>query len=283
MKWREPCRRLVTMVMVTLIMVVAVGGCQTVETGSTPVLPQQPESLLILGDSIAEGYMDKADGKTGVDKNACFGALLKTAWKLDETSYYNNAVSGWTTEDLLDNLEDVTHGVKSPQVVALSVGGNDVLRPLMHDTDLVLALAGLFTETDGQEIAGIWDAVAIKAAELSAKATYVAAVDQMKQNLISILDTLTRKYPDAFIVIQTLYNPLDRGASVSVAIPLIDTLNQAVREAAGQYKQARVLDVAAAYAGQGGVYLSSDFIHPNRIGHERLAGLYEEWWQTERK
>lgn len=281
MKLRAQCLRGIAIVMTALLAVSAIGGCRAVETGGAPALPEQPESLLILGDSIAEGYMDKTDGQTGVDPEACFGALLKTSWRLTADAYHNGAVSGWTTEDLLENLEDVTAGVKTPRVVALSVGGNDVLRPLMQDTDLVLALAGLFTGTTGRGAVSIWDAAAAKVKELSGKAAYTAAVENMKQNLDSILSALTKKYPDAFIVIQTLYNPLDRSEAVSVAIPLIDTINQAVREVAGRYGQARVLDVASAYAGHGAVYLSSDFIHPNRTGHERLAGLYEEWWETE--
>lgn len=281
MMLRQKGRRLAAVILTAATAVTAMGGCRSVKTGGAPSLPVQPESLLIVGDSIAEGYMDKTNGETGVDSEACFGALLKKAWNLPDDGYHNNAVSGWTTEDLVNRLDDVTKGVGEPQVIAVSAGGNDVLRPLLRDAELMVTLAGLITGTDGQGPHSVWDSVAEKAKELSGKAAYTAAVDGMKQNLDAVLQSLTRLFPDSFIVVQTLYNPLDRSESLSVAIPLIDKVNAALRETAAKYDRVRILDVAAAFAGHGAVYLSSDFIHPNRTGHERLAGLYEEWWHSE--
>lgn len=84
------------------------------DTPKAVALPKGSK-VVALGDSLTFGY--------GADKGQDYPSVLAklTGWQID-----NMGVSGDTTANVLDRLDAVV--AKSPQLVLLSIGGNDVLR-----------------------------------------------------------------------------------------------------------------------------------------------------------
>lgn len=71
--------------------------------------------VVALGDSLTFGY--------GADKGRAYPDILaqKTGWRID-----NMGVNGDTSQNVLDRLDSVI--AKSPKLVLLGIGGNDILR-----------------------------------------------------------------------------------------------------------------------------------------------------------
>lgn len=121
-------------IILALMMVLSISGMAFAQTAENPPgrslhLQNAKPSLVALGDSITSGY--------GLERN-----LLRVSKKAypqllgDELGYRVNnlAVSGWTSQDLLDALENnnryrtaITHA----DLITLNIGGNDVLGYLM--------------------------------------------------------------------------------------------------------------------------------------------------------
>lgn len=253
-----------------------------VETiGTTAVMPK-PQSLLILGDSIADGYMDAASGRLETVRELCFGTNLQQALSLDGEHYANRAVSGWTTGNLLQNMQEVTADIQAPDMIAVSIGGNDLLGPLLRDPAVIYDILSLAAESAKGNAENIRAALAQKIEEISERETYRQAVSAARQNLTEILQQLHQRFPQAVVVVQTVYNPLDRSDSLCIPIPALDELNAAIRDVVEGCEWACVLDVAAAFSQRGEELLSSDWIHPNPEGHKQIASLYRELWETPR-
>ncbi|NLK24198.1 MAG: hypothetical protein GX309_09555, partial [Clostridiales bacterium] len=81
------------------------------------------KNFLVLGDSIGTGY-----GLSSEDFS--YGKKLSTKLNMN---YTNLAVDGSTSKSLLDELnnEDYINKVKEAEIINISIGGNDVMLPLL--------------------------------------------------------------------------------------------------------------------------------------------------------
>lgn len=274
---------LLTGVVVLTAQLLTMSGCVSQRADEAAVQPRRPRSLLVLGDSIADGYMDVDTGGQAVARECCYGTRLQQALGLDEAHYDNQAVSGWTTGDLLAHIDDVTASLPDPDMVAISIGGNDILHPLTHNPELLADLYGVIQSMGGNTGASLEDrlrtALANQLAEIADRPVYTQALQTAQENLGAILDELSRRFPDAVLVVQTLYNPLDKGGEDSLSLPGVDRLNDIIRQTAAGRERVQVLEVGEAFAGQAGRYISADYIHPNREGHAAIAALYQALWE----
>lgn len=278
----------VTILMVGVLAFAALWqGSDPAGTTETQDSVLKPRSLLILGDSIADGYMDVEAGGQAVAREYCYGTLLQQALELDADRYDNQAVSGWTTTDLLTHLDEVTKHPDRPDMIALSIGGNDILQPLNGDPALLADLYAVARQMVGdteeepsrsleERLRGV---LTDKLAEISSRETYKQALQTACENLTAILNILLDRFPETTVVIQTLYNPLDKGEDDVIPLPALERLNEIICQTAAGYDRVEVLDVAACFAGKAKQYLSSDWIHPNREGHVQIAALYQQLWE----
>lgn len=84
----------------------------------------RPESILILGDSIAAGYLDENPGQYGDNATYRYSTLIQNDTGIP---VINRAVSGWTTGTLLSGLDEKTADVADVDMVGISIGGNDIM------------------------------------------------------------------------------------------------------------------------------------------------------------
>ena len=242
-----------------------------------------PASLLVLGDSIAAGYM-YLDGQNGGEaRDHCYGYLLARSLGLTENvSYFNQAVSGHTTAKCLEVVQGLPTDMGAPDLIALSIGGNDVQSDLRADASANLVnskpeLEAFLANPDQARI----DAVQARQNELGSDAGYLAKIDAAGNNVSDIFTALSQKFPTSRIVIQTVYDPVDWSDDFCIELPVIDKLNAKIREVAASFSQVTVLDVAAGFAGKGSQYIDLDLIHPNAAGHGAIADMYRALWTDE--
>lgn len=126
-------------------------------------------TLLLLGDSVADGYLALADKY--------------------EADCYNLSMDGMLTSDLLRAItkhanEEV---MTSAEVVAISIGGSDLLELISKHVDAVEDIDTLdFNRVDTD---------------------FIALLDDMEYELSESFAALREKNPDALVMVQTLYNP----------------------------------------------------------------------------
>jgi len=116
---------------------------------------------IALGDSVSSGY-----GLTGYPEApqgghaSLFFEKLEQAGYVDE--YHNFATSGFTTTDLLEQLNNMSseeiHLFRNARIVTINIGGNNVLTPfLAYLSDLQIVSGAGTVETEaGRILSGAW-------------------------------------------------------------------------------------------------------------------------------
>ena len=146
----------------------------------------------------------------------------------------------------LNRDSNVINAVKAADIISISIGGNDFLRDNMP----AMIAKGL-VENYGQ--------IDRIVAEFSA-------------NFDEIIAKIKAYNPDALILVQTLYNPMEGTALINkVYAQALSQLNAAYTGyAAAHPGEIEIVDVAAAFAGKSGL-IAIDTIHPNAEGNYLIA------------
>lgn len=268
---------------------------------------ETPVKLVVLGDSIATGY-----GLEGYAAENSYGAAGSwaciTAAQLGaeaKKDFYNFAVDGATSSDLIDRLDDKTVAgkVKKAEKIAVSIGGNDVLLPMINimieglasQTDYIENTLGVKTDfsstgkafetlsaalaadTDGVVMNGIFSYVA---SEESA-AVLKKAAEPYAEKLVKAMDKIHKLNPKAEIYIFTLYNPFNGVPGLEAVAELGTQITGIINEgiyAAAEAAQAKdyainTVDTATTINVSPLLMtnISSLDIHPNAAGHKYMA------------
>ena len=236
-----------------------------------------PHIYIALGDSISSGYglPGYSDKPEGIHTTIFFEKLKQNGYVTD---YHNFATSGFTTADLLNQLNSKTdeekHLFRNAQVITINIGGNNILTPF---------LAYL---ADLQVVSAINTWRGILSPEL--KAMFDEGVQTFNNDLKEIVTWLQSNAPHATIIINTIHNPIPQEIMmISVPISnwsytLTTYMNQSAFEKSEQYGFL-VADINALlsqrvyltnfninpFAGE----LSLDLVHPNEEGHQLIAEL----------
>ena len=219
-----------------------------------------PDRMVVLGDSIVDCY-----GVGGGNDPRCSPYQLH-GW-LDETwapgvTYENLSVSGATTGDVVTRqLRTVPTG-EGHVVVVIFVGGNDLYPYLYLPEDVaVAAWPGL-----EEELTADW------------------------QEIFAFFKD-TRNFPDgATIIINQQYNPFDDCYGTSQGkIDVLHAYNTMLQDLAASH-DSWAADPYTPFLGHGhnykrrncpyyepgADYWMGDIIHPNELGHEQLAFVWED-------
>ncbi len=213
--------------------------------------------ITILGDSISSGFaLDEKDKNYGNWLGEFYGAEVE-----------NFAVMGYTTQDVLENLEEdeVVRSVEKSELVCVSVGANDVMHAVFND------LKNISPDTDSQT-------EEMRAAIEAAAEKMEKAADTASGNISVISQKLCEINPDARLVFQTVYIPFETDdpeyqglismLSVFSGIYLAP-INAAVRAD----EKIMYADIQKKFKGMCPEFtnISRFDIHPNRLGHLVIA------------
>lgn len=194
--------------------------CSTAESSAAD------ETLVILGDSIASGY-----GLTDGEYN--YGEICGDYLGWDVENY---AVSGYTTDDLYAQLTGTAGIVDDAEVVVVSIGGNDIIfETLKYSLDFAASndiLADGKTADDIPENPTIADAEELFdqdilmdyfSSNLLQASAFISGLkqdlagksggtgyvqDEVIPNIAEIIALIDEYNPDAEIIVQTVYQPL---------------------------------------------------------------------------
>lgn len=246
-----------------------------------------PPKMLFLGDSIAAGY--GLDGYSAGDLYSCdsYANILDERYSSElapeaEQSMVNRAISGYTSQELIDLLKsgDLDSDLSDSDAVVISIGGNDMLGIFL---DAVSKL-GLTINEDGSVDTSSVDILSAGAMLMGIDSELTAALDQFELNIVEISDIIHEK-TGAKLFIQNLYDPLeyfsDFKSVTTYSDKKMNRFNSIVSEKAeGRYT---VVDISTAFEGKNGelTNIASFDIHPNAEGHKVIADTVDEAFRAE--
>ena len=206
---------------------------------SVSALAAENTTYLVLGDSIGVGL-----GIANPDE-ACYGRIIANT---NGYNYYNDAVSGYRSDDLLSHLykSGVASHVRSADIISISIGGNDFLRNNYVGL-IAQASVGDFREVD-------------------------EAVSGVRTNFDAIMARIRELNPNALILMQTLYNPQDTNPALKETYAkTVARLNAVFTDYAANHPgEIEIVDVAKAFEGKVGL-IAVDTIHPSAEGNLVIA------------
>lgn len=267
--------------------------------GALPVFADSAEEgrvkkMVVLGDSISTGY--GLEGYSATEQNPDIPSYANLAAKeLGLTlgkDYFNLAVDGETSAELLAGLEgayseEKLESIKDADVIAVSIGGNDVIEMLFPKIAKLLGL-----EEDASPLAVVLALASIKQSDLEdtlknskniydeSKDDFEAQYEIYAENIGKIIEKLKELSPDANIFFQTVYNPmidasrytlvetLDVNLVSKVITRMNDSLSDAVKE-----NKCHIVDIAAEFEGRREPCTRADDfdVHPTELGHSIIA------------
>lgn len=241
-----------------------------------------PQCMLVLGDSISTGC-GLANYKKGNNYNTqSYANLLAKKYKLSQDNdYYNYAIDGQTSLELYSRVKSGNYDkyIKKSDLILISIGGNDLLSALL--TFVKDTMGESFT---GQETEVNFDFTEPDILNDLNKMVQTISnnITKLKGNLIGITDEIYEINPNAEIVFQTVYNPLDGLALkipsllTDVFISRIDEVNRIIKmnSTTNDNKQRyNVADVYTSFTGKSAelTNISETDVHPNSKGHEKIS------------
>ncbi len=163
-------------------------GCNKKPVRKEHVITSGQKTVLFLGDSIAEA-MAGPSPLTERERYGYYGIL----GNINEYKFYNRAISGDQTSDLLDFIQREDDGINmvkslisDSDIIHISIGGNDLLG---HSVDDMIIHAG---ENDYSDVDRY--------------------IETAYDNLDKIITKLREMNPDAIIILQTQYNPVGKDS-----------------------------------------------------------------------
>lgn len=247
---------------------------------------QDPKYILMLGDSIASGYgLDVADYN--------YGDYLGDYLGMTPISY---AKPGQTTGELLElvNNEEVQIDIPLASVICVSIGGNDLIDTVEGYLNTLLET---YNTTNGTSLTLKEYVKTVVAVDDDLQTTMIIkltsllnkAANTYKTNIQQIEASLLEQNPDAKIVVQTVYNPINMENPVVNGVDYSSKLKQirkfaseqllTLNDALQQTEGLTYVDVNAAFKDTEWVYTNMDpsngfwqmDVHPNALGHAVIA------------
>ena len=201
--------------------------------------------FVVLGDSIAAG--------TNLpDKKRAYAWIVAGEKGYSLTNFARSGAESGQLLQRLEEEEEIRQGVREADIIALSIGGNDMLHADKPLPLLINVLKGNYTWAQ-------------------------PALDAYRSNFDRIVGELRALNPDALLIVQTLYNPACAGSPLTGLEETYDALllgvNDAIRANLSEQPGAFVIaDVAAAFRGQTGLIFIDTF-HPSAAGHAVIAAV----------
>lgn len=263
----------VTAFVSAVLMTLCLSSCSMTEKSEKQVkhCTDVPPKMVFLGDSIAAGY--GLEGYTDTDNYNCrsYSNILKEKYEAELDGkcghvMVNKAVSGYTSDELIDQLKsgELDDALKDSDAVVVSIGGNDLLGIMLN----VMAKMGIKDATSFDS--GDFDFIGAASSLLSLGGDIDKALAKFDENIKVITQELGKR-TNGKIYIQTLYDPLEYFSNYKIVTDFsnekIGRLNSIISDNSSEGYT--VINVAGAFKGKAGELTNiSDWdIHPNAAGH----------------
>ena len=250
------------------------------------------KKIVVFGDSISTGYGLTNYVAGGSNKNVSnfANAVANKYARVYGKTFYNFAVDGDQSADLLAVIKRKAEIIEDADLILISIGGNDIMIPMF------LQLAGVMGigVTSYKDVPAVFDKI------LKADTAYTeefkknfeenksimdselfSLIDDYSTTLNMISEELKKLAPNAKIVLQTVYNPIDDALFATelmqlvkkeIAEKYIEKLNDVIRKKA-ETDGYTIIDTHALFKGKGMTYtnIMKMDIHPNALGHSTIA------------
>ncbi len=211
---------IISVVLTILLLGLIFSGCaEKPKTKRHAFEPDRQKTILYLGDSIAEAVA----GPSPLTERETYG-YYGVLGRINGFNFYNRAISGDQTKDLLSFIEREDDGVNmvkslvsTADIIHLSIGGNDLLG---YNISQMVIEAG----------EGRYD-------------TADSLLESAYTNLDKIITRLHELNPGAVIIMQTQYNPVGKDS------PLVSSYAK-MRLATMAYKENQYHDLASKVIGR---------------------------------
>lgn len=248
-------------------------------------------NLVVIGDSIAKGY-----GSTDYNTDS-FGAILGQKMSADVT---NLGIIGLDSSGLIEKLqtEKFQTAIKDADVICLSIGSNDLLKPFLSSFASIIGVEGeekeLFVKIQ-DKLAKTAKQNPVKAADLLSKAMKKLtdnkelwkACKNFSGQFKEITDIIHEINPDVLIYADNVYNPYYgvayeyEGISVFNISQLCEPYIQKINEAFVKSDDYTVVDMYSIFRQTGYTHVKSGSVenmgdinmdpHPNDEGYRMMA------------
>ncbi len=251
------------------------------------VSQNMPFAMTVLGDSIPAGF-----GLEGYNTDPCYDCesypnILAEKYGLEaNNNYHNLAVSGATSSDLLELIQDsnISNQLKYSDTIIISIGGNDILHVLYN-------ALGEGLGSDINDFSNIEELVAsiglpqLMKISKSIEENMPLALEKFENNLVSIIDRIRAVNPEALIIVQTIYNPFESfeqlEAIQKLSVSTMADFNKVITDSATDddgNNRYTVSDIASEFTGKANelTNIGKYDIHPNAEGHKVIAEILDE-------
>ena len=209
--------------------------------------------LVGLGDSLTKGVGDEED------REGYFGRVadgLVENGTFDSVETINEAVSGRKSAELLDALkeeEDVQRAVERADVIALSIGGNDVM--------------------------GVFKKHALSLSVEPFQEEYVSYEERLRA-IVEAIESLNKQ---ATIVFLSLYDPVLLVAEDTKEVgAILEEWNGGMRSIVEERpSHRRFIDISDPVRAADESLYAEDYFHPNAKGYTLIAEQWLNDWKNE--
>ncbi len=251
-------------------------------------MPYIPQNLLALGDSITTGFglENYTPGGTPYLCPSYINTVANAMGLECERSYVNRAVNGHTSADLAALLSTLTDEVKAADLIVISIGGNDLLRPIPATASVA---SGTAVTSFADAIGVLSQISAADFVQLQCNPAFQSIINTMLEGFTShlneIADLIKSNAPGAKVILLKQYNPMKHapafGGFGNFADNFTSSINQVIDSLCAKTGFS-CLDVPAIIDRDttGLTNIASGDIHPNAQGHARIAELLKKHLQS---
>lgn len=249
----------------------------TIAIGINVYAEQSKYEYVVLGDSISTGV-----GLKDKEKQIFSNKLAKS---IDKRSI-NLAVNGIDSSDLVDifrsNEKDINKYIRSSEVITLSIGGNNLLQPLMYSIKEALGLSENASSYEieravrlnPEPLVDLLTPEGLRSPEVTGKLK--DGLRAFDRDFPIIIKHIKDQNPEVKLVVQTLYNPFTETAILkpmsSVADIYISQINRSIKRNSyeNNYLVADVYNVFKSNSRDVMTNMAYFDIHPNEKGQNEI-------------
>lgn len=227
---------------------------------AAPRTPMHKGTLVALGDSITFGYNLDDTHNNSVPSQYAFPYLIGRA---DGLSVSDLGIPGWTSADLLSNLQspNFSRAIRGASAITIDIGNNDLLQWASANG----LLSGGSTSLTPQQYLEVQN-----------------VITQFGKNFAASI-ALIRSESSAPIIAYNLYDPFPNQSPLHpLDEPLEALVNAAITQVAAANKDVVVANAHAAFDGNqlADVRVAEGDVHPTVVGQSVLAQIGEQALQT---